>query len=183
MLCRCSSYLGKTINTPTLNGGGRGGVQILLFSEVTLFEYNVYLNYFVTNCGSFLLYRQTLPSLHESKPCTRRKEQHAKKAASDSLGLMDFAIGPVTSVHKWCFSENSNHIRTVTKLSHQKLFSVVVEITSGLLHSSYSLPKWQAANFLHSEERNRWHVIFHQKVSSFSLWWERNENIGLEWNT
>ena len=28
-------------NPPTLNGGDRGGVWILLFSEVTLFEYNV----------------------------------------------------------------------------------------------------------------------------------------------
>ena len=27
-------------NPPTLNGGDRGGVWILLFSEVTLFEYN-----------------------------------------------------------------------------------------------------------------------------------------------
>ena len=41
MLCRCSSYLQKTTNTPTLNGGNNGGVRILLFSEVTLFEYNV----------------------------------------------------------------------------------------------------------------------------------------------
>ena len=29
----------KTTNTPTLNGGNRGGVRILLFSEVTLLEY------------------------------------------------------------------------------------------------------------------------------------------------
>ena len=41
MLCRCSRYLKKTTNTPTLNGGDRGGVQILLFSEVVLFEHNV----------------------------------------------------------------------------------------------------------------------------------------------
>ena len=41
MLCPCSSYLQKTTNTPTLNGGDRGGVRILLFSEVTLFKYNV----------------------------------------------------------------------------------------------------------------------------------------------
>ena len=37
MFCRCSSYLQKTTNTPTLNGG----VRIVLFSEVTLFECNV----------------------------------------------------------------------------------------------------------------------------------------------
>ena len=31
----------KQTNTPTLNGGDRGGVRILLFPEGTLFEYNV----------------------------------------------------------------------------------------------------------------------------------------------
>ena len=31
----------KQQKTPTLNGGDRGGVRILLFSEVTLFKYNV----------------------------------------------------------------------------------------------------------------------------------------------
>ena len=31
----------KNNNTPTLNGGERAGVGIFLFSEVTLFEYNV----------------------------------------------------------------------------------------------------------------------------------------------
>ena len=41
LLCRCSSYLQKTTNTPTLNGGDRGGVWIVSFSEVTLLEYNV----------------------------------------------------------------------------------------------------------------------------------------------
>ena len=41
MLCCCSSYLEiKTRNTSTLNGGEDGGVWILLFSEVTLFESN-----------------------------------------------------------------------------------------------------------------------------------------------
>ena len=43
VLCRCSSYLQKTTNTATLNGGGgyMGGVWILLFSEGTIFEYKV----------------------------------------------------------------------------------------------------------------------------------------------
>ena len=41
MLGPCSSYLQKTTNTRTLNGGDREGVGILLFSEVTLFKYNV----------------------------------------------------------------------------------------------------------------------------------------------
>ena len=42
MLCRCSSYLQKTTNTPTLNGGEGEGVWILLFSKVTLFEYSAW---------------------------------------------------------------------------------------------------------------------------------------------
>ena len=41
MLCQSLSYLQKTTNTPTLNGGDRGMVRILLFSDFTLFEYNV----------------------------------------------------------------------------------------------------------------------------------------------
>ena len=41
MLCRCTSYLKKTANALTLNGGDRGGVWILLFFEVSLFEYYV----------------------------------------------------------------------------------------------------------------------------------------------
>ena len=49
MLCRCLSYLKKikTRNTPTLNGGEDGGVWILLFSELTLFE----CNNFIADCG------------------------------------------------------------------------------------------------------------------------------------
>ena len=35
MLCRRASYLKKTTNTSTLNGRERGGVWIVLFSEVT----------------------------------------------------------------------------------------------------------------------------------------------------
>ena len=41
MLCRCSSYLQKNNKHPNFEEGGRGGVQILLFFEVTQFEYNV----------------------------------------------------------------------------------------------------------------------------------------------
>ena len=49
MLCRCLSYRKtiKTRNTPTLNGGEDGGVWILLFSELTLFE----CNNFIADCG------------------------------------------------------------------------------------------------------------------------------------
>ena len=40
MLCCCLNYLKKTTSTPTLNGG-RGGLWIVLFSEVTPFKDNV----------------------------------------------------------------------------------------------------------------------------------------------
>ena len=36
MLCRCSNYLKKTTNTPTLNGGDREGVPILLYNVSTI---------------------------------------------------------------------------------------------------------------------------------------------------
>jgi len=38
IFCHCSSYLK---NKPTLNGGERGGVWIILFPEVTAFADNV----------------------------------------------------------------------------------------------------------------------------------------------
>ena len=37
------------VDTPSLNGGDRGGVWILLVSEVTVFEYNICLNNFVAD--------------------------------------------------------------------------------------------------------------------------------------
>ena len=36
MLCRWSNYLKKTANTPTLNGGDREGVPILLYNVSTI---------------------------------------------------------------------------------------------------------------------------------------------------
>ena len=36
MLCHCSNYLKKTTNTPTLNGGDREGVLILLYNVSTI---------------------------------------------------------------------------------------------------------------------------------------------------
>ena len=77
-----------------------GEVWIVFFSEDTLFEYKVstILSPIVAPLD-MKTDRPFLPSLHESKPCTRGKEQHAKKVVSNSLGLVDFAIGLVTSVH------------------------------------------------------------------------------------
>ena len=68
--------------------------------------------------------------------------QHAKKVVSDSQGLVDFAIllvffvltAVTCPVGKRCFWGNSNYRRIVLGL---------VEMTCGLVHAIYSLPKWQ----------------------------------------
>ena len=44
--------------------------------------------------------------------------QHAKKDVSDSLGLVDFAIGLVNCVGKLSFLGNSNYRRTVINAAH-----------------------------------------------------------------
>ena len=74
--------------------------------------------------------------------------QRAKKVASDSPGLVDFAIGLVNSVFNLpdgqvIFFRNSNNRRTVINPAHQ-IFFRLVEMTFGLVHASYSLPQWQA---------------------------------------
>ena len=53
--------------------------------------------------------------------------QHAKKVVSDSLGLVDFAIGLVNSVlnlpnGQVIFRGNTNYPRTVINPAHQILF-------------------------------------------------------------
>ena len=62
--------------------------------------------------------------------------QRAKKVVSDSPGLVDFAIGLVNSVF--------NNRRTVKSIPLVKKLSELVEMTSGLVNSSFSLPEWQA---------------------------------------
>ena len=67
--------------------------------------------------------------------------QRAKKAVSDSPGLVDFAIGLVNSVFnlphgQWCFLRNSNNRRTVKSIPLVKKLLELVEMTSGLVNSS-----------------------------------------------
>ena len=83
-------------------------------------------------------------------PCTLLLYvQRAKKVVSDSLGLVDFAIGLVIFAlnlpdgQVLFFRGNSNYRRTVINPTHQ-IFGGLVEMTFGLVHASYSLPKWQA---------------------------------------
>ena len=64
---------------------------------------------------------------------------------SDSLGLVDFAIGLLIFVlnlpdrQVLFFGEIQ-----ITEGASQKGFLGLVEMTCGLVHASYSLPEWQA---------------------------------------
>ena len=65
----------------------------------------------------------------------------------DSPRLVDFAIGLVNSVvnspyGEGSFGGNSDYRRTVINPFHQNFFELlVVEMTVGIVHASYSLPK------------------------------------------
>ena len=72
---------------------------------------------------------------------------------SDSPLLVDFAIGLVNSVltcpmGKWCFLRNSNNRRTMKSILLVKKFLGLVEMTSGLVNASFSLPEWQAVKMI-----------------------------------
>ena len=58
---------------------------------------------------------------------------------SDSPGLVDFAIGLL---------RNSNNRRTVKAILRVKTLLGLVEMTSGLVNASFSVPKWQAVKMI-----------------------------------
>ena len=65
---------------------------------------------------------------------------------SDSLGLVDFAIGLANSIlnlpdGQVKFFEEFNYIRTILLI---KTFLGLVEMNFGLVDASYSLPEWQS---------------------------------------
>ena len=65
---------------------------------------------------------------------------------SDSPGLVDFATGLVNSVLNLPDGqEKFSGEFTVINPAHQKNFFGLYKVTLGLVYSSYSLPKWQAA--------------------------------------
>ena len=75
-------------------------------------------------------------------------DQRAKKVMSDSPGLVDFAIGLVIfklpDCHQVLFF---GEIQITEGLSSTPIIKEVlglVEMTCGLVHTSYSLPEWQA---------------------------------------
>ena len=49
---------------------------------------------------------------------------------------------------QWCFLRNSNNRRTGQSILLVKKFLGLVEITSGLVNASFSLPQWQAAKMI-----------------------------------
>ena len=72
---------------------------------------------------------------------------------SDSLGLVDFAIGLVKSVFnlsdgKLMLFEDSNNTRNVKSILLDKEVLGLAEMTSGLVNASFSLPKWQALKMI-----------------------------------
>ena len=49
---------------------------------------------------------------------------------------------------KWCFLRNSNNRRTVKSILLVKKLLGLVEMTSGLVNASLSLPEWQAVKMI-----------------------------------
>ena len=75
--------------------------------------------------------------------------QHVKKVVSDSLGLVDFAIGLVNSVFNLPdgqvqFLRNSRIIEELWNQSAHQTFLRLVEMMFGLLSVSCSLSEWEA---------------------------------------
>ena len=75
--------------------------------------------------------------------------QRAKKVVSDSLGLVDFAIGLVNSV----INLPDGQVNFFEEFKLQKNFEInlliktflgLVEMIFGLVNVSFSLPEWQA---------------------------------------
>ena len=79
--------------------------------------------------------------------------KRANKVVSDSPGLVDFTIGLVNSVFdlptgKWYFFRNSNNRKTVKSILLVKKLLRLVEMTSGLVDASFSLPEWPAVKMI-----------------------------------
>ena len=88
-------------------------------------------------------------SLLVTKIITYFKSQCAKKFVSNSLRLVDCAIGLVNTVLNWpagqvkFFGEFKLQKNCIQSCSSNTFFRAVKE-TLGLVHARYSLPKWQA---------------------------------------
>ena len=65
---------------------------------------------------------------------------------------------------KWCFLRNSNNRRTVKSILLVKKFLGLVEMTSGLVNASFSLPEWQTVKM----------IFFAPWIIYFLCWHRRN---------
>ena len=76
----------------------------------------------------------------------QNKNQRAKKVVSDSPGLVDFAIRLVSSV----FNLPDGQVMFYEEFEYEKnkKFLGLVEMTSGLVNASFSLPEWQAVKMI-----------------------------------
>ena len=73
-------------------------------------------------------------------------KKRAKKVASDSPGLADFALGLVNSVlnlldRQVKYVEEFTYRRTVKSILLIKKFGGLVEMTFGLINASFNLPE------------------------------------------
>jgi len=71
-------------------------------------------------------------------------KQRAKKVASNSPGLVDFAIGLVNSFFNL---PDGGQVVFFEQFESRKLLGLV-EVTSGLVNASFSLPDWQAVRMI-----------------------------------
>ena len=67
--------------------------------------------------------------------------QRAKKMVSDSPGLVDFAMGQRNFVLRWIFLRYSNYRRNVKSILLIKTFLGLVQMTFGLVNTTFSLPE------------------------------------------
>ena len=127
---------------------------------------------------------KSLPPTHSDSPvssseltCTPYSNlcliliQCAKKAMSDSLGLVDFAIGLVNSVFHlpdgqvMFFEEFEWQKNCEINSASQKVLGLV-EMMSGLVNASFILPEWQAVKMIFFAP---WLIIIFYRKSSHLL--------------
>ena len=89
-----------------------------------------------------------LQTVESRTPLFLSAYQRAKKVVSDSLGLVDFAIGLVFFVlcptGKCCFFGKFKLQKDCYQSCQSKRALGIVEMTCWLVHAIYSLPEWQA---------------------------------------
>ena len=97
--------------------------------------------------------------------CCHTFTQRAKEGVSNSLGLVDFAIGLVNSVLNFS-AQLASEVFLGIQITEQllsKSFFGLVKMTFELVHANYSLPEWQAScktDFLCTLHRSNNIILF-----------------------